>query len=47
MDLTPARVFRHRDVAALAADLAATNKPAAASSPSIQRVNRDAYRRQL
>jgi hypothetical protein len=47
MDLTPARVFRHRNVAALAADLAATNKPAAASSPSIQRVNRDAYRRQL
>ncbi len=43
--LTPAQVFRLRTIAALAAEpLAESTKPA---SPSIQRVNRDAYRRNL
>ena len=44
--LTPAQVFRLRTVAALAAELT-TAPPAVAAAPSIQRVNRDAYRRKL
>ena len=44
--LTPAQVFRHRNIAAIATDLNAAPEPAAAA-PSIQRVNRDAYRRKL
>ena len=44
--LTPAQVFRHRTIAAIAADLAAAPESAAAG-PAIQRVNRDAYRRKL
>ena len=44
--LTPAQVFRHRTVAALAAELTAAPEPTAAA-PTIQRVNRDAYRRKL
>ena len=44
--LTPAQVFRLRNIAALAAELTAA--PAAApANPGIQRVNRDAYRRKL
>jgi SAM-dependent methyltransferase len=43
--VTPALVFRLRTIAALAAELGAGNA-AAASAASIQRVNRDAYRRQ-
>ncbi|WP_052573099.1 hybrid non-ribosomal peptide synthetase/type I polyketide synthase [Haloferula sp. BvORR071] len=44
LKLTPAQVFRHRNIAAIAADLTAAPEPAAAGS-TIQRVNRDAYRR--
>lgn len=44
--LTPAQVFRLRTVAALAAELT-TAPPAVAATSSIQRVNRDAYRRKL
>lgn len=44
--LTPAQVFRHRNIAALAADLTAAPEPKPAA-PTIQRVNRDAYRRKL
>jgi amino acid adenylation domain-containing protein len=44
--LTPAQVFRLRTIAALAAELT-TAPPAVAAAPSIQRVNRDAYRRKL
>jgi amino acid adenylation domain-containing protein len=44
--LTPAQVFRHRNIAAIAADLTAA--PEATPAPvAIQRVNRDAYRRKL
>ncbi|MEO7101054.1 MAG: amino acid adenylation domain-containing protein [Luteolibacter sp.] len=42
--LTPAQVFRLRNIKALAAEIGATVKTA---SPAIQRVNRDAYRRNL
>ncbi len=41
--LTPAQVFRLRTIKALAAEAGAG--PAVTASPSIQRVNRDAYRR--
>ena len=44
--LAPAQVFRHRNIAALAADLNSVAEPAPAA-PTIQRVNRDAYRRKL
>ena len=44
--LAPAQIFRHRNIAALAADLNSVVEPAPAS-PTIQRVNRDAYRRKL
>ncbi len=45
ISITPARVFRLRTIAALAAEpSAALKKPA---EPSIRRVNRDAYRRNL
>jgi hypothetical protein len=44
--IAPAQVFRHRNIAALAADLASAAEPAPAT-PAIQRVNRDAYRRKL
>lgn len=44
--LTPAHVFRLRTIAALAAELT-TARPAVSATPSIQRVNRDAYRRKL
>jgi amino acid adenylation domain-containing protein len=44
--LAPAQVFRHRNIAALAADLTSATAPAPAPS-TIQRVNRDAYRRKL
>ena len=44
--LTPAQVFRHRNIAAIANELSAA--PDAKAAPiSIQRVNRDAYRRKL
>jgi len=43
--LTPAQVFRLRNIKALAAESTATVVTAAA--PAIQRVNRDAYRRNL
>lgn len=46
LSLTPAQVFRLRTIAALAAELT-TAPPAVAAAPSIQRVNRDAYRRKL
>ncbi len=41
--LTPAQIFRHRSIAAIAAGLA--EAPASVSPGTIQRVNRDAYRR--
>jgi amino acid adenylation domain-containing protein len=41
--ITPAQVFRLRNIRALAAESAAKLEPA--SSPTIKRVNRDAYRR--
>jgi len=44
--LTPAQVFRHRNIAALAAELTAA-PVAAPATATIQRVNRDAYRRKL
>ena len=44
--LTPAQVFRHRNIAAIAAELTAV--PEVSPAPAtIQRVNRDAYRRKL
>ena len=45
--LTPAQVFRFRNIAALAAEITAAPATASAKSSSIQRVNRDAYRRKL
>ncbi|WP_193212026.1 non-ribosomal peptide synthetase/type I polyketide synthase [Luteolibacter marinus] len=42
--LTPAMVFRHRNIAAIAAELTGSPDTTAAPAP-IQRVNRDAYRR--
>ena len=45
IELTPAKVFRHRRISALAADVLAPEAPKTAST--IQRVNRDAYRRNL
>ncbi|WP_367875375.1 amino acid adenylation domain-containing protein [Luteolibacter sp. Populi] len=45
--LSPAQVFRHRNIAALAADLMAAPETATAAATTIQRVNRDAYRRKL
>jgi hypothetical protein len=44
--VTPSQVFRLRTIAAIAAELAAGSS-AATGAASIQRVNRDAYRRQL
>ena len=44
--LTPAQIFRHRNIAAIAADLTAAPE-AAPPAATIQRVNRDAYRRKL
>ncbi|MEK7953722.1 non-ribosomal peptide synthetase/type I polyketide synthase [Luteolibacter soli] len=44
--IAPAQVFRHRNIAALASDLSSVAEPAPAA-PTIQRVNRDAYRRKL
>lgn len=46
IDITPAQVFRLRTIAALAAETSATPE-APPAAPSIQRVNRDAYRRNL
>ncbi|MCP5532319.1 MAG: amino acid adenylation domain-containing protein [Akkermansiaceae bacterium] len=45
IELTPAKVFRHRRISSLAADMLAPEAPKTAST--IQRVNRDAYRRNL
>ncbi|QJE94722.1 non-ribosomal peptide synthetase/type I polyketide synthase [Luteolibacter luteus] len=46
LTLTPAQVFRLRNIAALAAELN-TASEAAPATTAIQRVNRDAYRRKL
>lgn len=45
LSVTPADVFRHRNIAALAAALSSAESPT--STPTIRRANRDAYRRQL
>ncbi|MCW1886942.1 amino acid adenylation domain-containing protein [Luteolibacter flavescens] len=46
LPVAPAQVFRHRNILALAAELTTVAEPVAAA-PTIQRVNRDAYRRKL
>jgi amino acid adenylation domain-containing protein len=46
LSVTPALVFRHRTIATLAAALTAA-PDARPATPTIQRVNRDAYRRKL
>src|SRR5690606_31146692 len=45
LSVPPADVFRHRNIAALAAALSSAESPT--STPTIRRANRDAYRRQL
>ena len=43
LTVTPAQIFRHRTISALASDGEA--EPSSVAAPSIQRVDRDAYRR--